>query len=119
MAQVLGIIDLYWGGNRIDIKPGGSLKLGGMINTPVIYGQQVGRAQKMAHSEVNVKAIVKAGMTVTDLFGASLEQQLQVGCDTGQTFVWDTAFRQGELDITVGDSSEVDLKLVGGVPMEV
>lgn len=116
--QVLGIIDLYWGGTKIDIKPGGSVKLGGMINSAVIYGRQVGRAQKMATSEISVKAIVKAGMNVSDTFGTSLEQELQVLCDTGQTFTWDTAFRQGELDITVGENSEIDLKFAAGTPME-
>lgn len=118
MAQVLGLIDFYWGGNKIDIKPGGSVKLGGLINSPVIYGRQVGRAQKMATSEISLKAIVKAGMRVTDVFGANREQEAQVLCDTGQTFTWDSAFRQGELDITVGENSEIDLKFAAGDPVE-
>ena len=119
MAQVLGIIDLYWGGTKVDIKPGGSLKLGGVVNSPVIYGRQVGRSQKMAQSEITVKAILKAGMRITDIFGANLEQQLQVDCDTGQSFVWDQAFREETLDVTAGDQSDIDLKFVAGEPVEV
>ena len=118
--QVLGIIEVFWGGKQVDIKPGGSVKIGGMVNSPVIYGGNVGRAQKMEQSEVNVKAIVEQGMTITDLFGsgATQEKQLQVLCDTGQSFVWADAFISGPLDITAGDNSEIDLHFVGGTPME-
>jgi hypothetical protein len=116
--QVLGIIEVFWGGSKVDIKPGGTLKLGGVVNTPVLFGTQVGRAQKMMESEINVKAIVKAGLNVSDTFGTQ-EQQLQVNCDTGQQFVWDSAFRKEGLTITSGDNSEIDLQFVAGTPMEV
>ena len=118
MAQSFSIVDFYWGGEKVTIKPGGTFKLGGMVNVPVLAGGQVFRGQKMAQSEVNVKGIVTAGQRVTDLYGAALEQPMQVVADTGQIFSWDSAFRVDTLDITAGENGEIDLKFVGGTPME-
>ena len=32
MAQSFSIVDFYWGGEKVTIKPGGTFKLGGMVN---------------------------------------------------------------------------------------
>ena len=111
---VLGIIKVFWGGSEINIKPGGSLKLGGVIGSAVIYGTQVSSAGKMAESEVKVKAVVRTGERVTDLYPALSEQEMQVHCDTGQIFMFPNAFRTGTLDVTAGDNSEVDLTFNAG-----
>jgi hypothetical protein len=115
---VLGIIKAFWLGSQIDIKPGGTVKLGGLVNTPVVFGEQVEPARKMEASEVSVKAVVKDGLVVTDTFNVKQRGELQVQCDTGQTFVWDSAFINDAITITSGDNSEVDVKWACGTPLE-
>ena len=115
---VLGIIKVYWGGNELNIKPGGSLKLGGVVGSPVVYGTQVSSAGKMVESEIKVKTVIRSGERVTDLYPALLEQELQVHCDTGQIFTFQNAFRAGTLDVTTGDNSEIDLTFHAGAYVE-
>jgi hypothetical protein len=115
--QTLGIVDLYWKGTYIDTKPGGTVNLGGVVNKAVIIGRKVARAQAMAVSEIDFKTVLKAGQTIMDAFGTD-EGELQVKCDTGQTFVWDDAFRVDTLNITAGENGEVAVKFNGGTPVE-
>lgn len=84
----------------------------------MVFGVQVGFSGKMEPSEINVKAVVTDGMNVTQAFPGNVDLTIQVECDTGQTFVWDTMRRTGTLDITAGENSEIDLKYVGGTPLE-
>jgi hypothetical protein len=116
--MALGIIRFFWGGTEINIKPGGSLKLGGVVGSHVIYGTSVDTSNKMAESEVKLKAMVLQGQRVSDLYPAGLKQEGQVHCDTGQTFVFPDMFRSGTLDITSGDNSEIDLTFNAGIWME-
>ena len=119
MAQVLGLIKLFWGGQQLPIKPGGSVKIGGLVNKEVIFGQEVGRSQSFQASEVDAKMVVKRGMVLMDMLGSSLEQELQVECDTGQIFVWDSAFRKDVMTVTSGDNSEVGLMFACGEATEI
>ena len=118
MAQVLGIIEAYWLGANVNIKPGGTVKLGGLVNKAVVFGKQVGNAQMMEASEVSLKAVVTAGMSVTGTFNVGQVGELQVQCDTGQIFVWDSAFVVGAVTLTAGENSEVDVKWNGGEALE-
>lgn len=118
MAQVLGLISVHWLGNEINIKPGGTVKLGGLVNKGVVFGKQVGNAQMMEASEISCKGVVTTGMVVTGAFNVSQIGELQVQCDTGQTFVWESAFVEGAVTLTAGENSEVDVKWGAGEPME-
>ncbi len=118
MAQVLGIIEAFWLGNSINVKPGGTVKLGGLVNKGVVFGKQVGNAQMMEASEVSLKGVVTTGMVVTGAFNVSQIGELQILCDTGQNFVWDSAFIEGAITLTAGENSEVDVKWGGGAPLE-
>lgn len=115
--QTLGIIDLYWGGQKIDIEKGGTVKLGGVRNKPVIVGRKVMRAQEMLESEVDVTSVVEAGVSVLGLLGTS-EAEMQVKCDTGQTFVWDSAFIEGAPEFSGDEGGKLKIKLVGGEAQE-
>lgn len=119
MPQLLGIVDLYWKGQKIDVKPGTNVELGGVTNKAQPYGRRIGRSQSMMESKITVKAIIPKGMVVTDLFKSDDEGELQVHCDTGQKFVWPDAFIEGTIKITSGDSSEADVNFAGGVPVEI
>lgn len=120
MAQVLGIIDLYWLGQKLDIKPGGSFNLGGVVNGEVVYGRSVGRGQKMMASEINADVIIKSGMRVSDVLNKTVEGEIQVKADTGQTFVWSDAFIKDAPSITAGDSGgSAKVTWGAGSPVEI
>ena len=101
----------------MDIKPGGTVTLGGMRNKPVIYGQQVDASQAMTASEINVTTVVKTGQPILT-FVVKDQKELQVHCDTGQTLIWDTAFLDGATKITAGEGSH-ELKFSAGTPSEI
>ena len=116
-AQTLGILELYWGGQQIPIEAGGKVTLGGVRNKPVVVGRQVRRAQEMLQSEVSVTSVVQAGVSVLQLLGTA-EAEMQVKCDTGQTFVWTTAFLEGAPGFSGGEGGKLELKLAAGEPQE-
>ena len=114
-AQTLGILELYWGGQPIPIEAGGKVTVGGVRNKPVVVGRQVRRAQEMLQSEVSVTSVVQAGQDVLGLINTP-EQELQVKCDTGQIFVWSTAFLEGAPGFSGGEGGKLELKFVAGEP---
>jgi len=116
-AQTLGIIDLFWGGQKIPIETGGKVTLGGLRNKPVVVGRQVRRAQEMLQSEVSVTSIVEAGVSVLQLLGTAAAE-MQVHCDTGQVFTWEEAFIEGAPGFTGGEGGKLEIKLVAGEPQE-
>ena len=118
-AQILGIIDVYWQGQHLDVKPGGSLTLGGVVSQPIVYGRSVGRGEHMMASEVSVEVMIKAGMRVGDVIKKNTEGELQVKCDTGQTFAWSDGFVKDAITISSGDNSSAKVMFSAGEPMEV
>lgn len=119
MAQSLGIIRVFFGGNELTIKPGGTVRLGGVVSRPQVAGTEVFRSQAMMESEITVQVMLERGQRLTDLIPANLEQELQVHCDTGQTFVFPSAFRKETLTITAGDTSQVEVIFAAGTPVEI
>jgi hypothetical protein len=116
-GQVLGIVEVYWNGTTIPVEPGGTYMLGGLVNKRVIAGAQVFYAKEMVASEAEFTTIIQAGQNVTDVFDTA-SGELQVQCDTGQIFVWPTAFREGGLSFTAGDGGKLKVKIAGGTPQE-
>ncbi|MCY1666243.1 phage tail tube protein [Rhizobium sp. SL86] len=119
MTQVLGIIDIVWRGRTIPVEKGATIRLGGIKNTGVTYGRTVGRAGEFQGSEVNATTNLQRGQRATDLFDET-EGELQVRCDTGQTFVINDAFLEGDRPvITGGEGGKIPLKWMGGVAEEI
>ena len=119
MAQALGIIRVFFGGNELAIKPGGSFRLGGIVSRPQVAGTEVYRSEAMMESEITVQVILERGQRLTDLIPANVERELQVHCDTGQTFVFEAAFRKETLTITAGDASQVEVVFAAGAATEI
>lgn len=119
MAKALGIIKAFWGGSELPIKPGGSFRLGGIVSKPQVVGASVDRSEAMEVSEITLKVMLREGQGLTDLLPANTERELQIQCDTGQTFVWEGAFRRETLTVTSGDNSEVDVTLAAGAAVEI
>lgn len=113
MAQVLGIVDIVWKGRNIPVEKGAKLKLGGLANKPVVYGRKVGRAQEFMGSEIEATTVLERGQKFRELYTVE-EGELQVVCDTGQTFVFPDAFLADQREITGGEGGKVTLKWSAG-----
>jgi hypothetical protein len=117
--MLLGIITAAWGGNEINLKPGNTIELGGIVSSPVVVGMNVDFANSIKPSVISLKVAVQQGVPVTGSFPSGIGQELQITCDTGQNFIWANAFRQGTIKISDGDNSEATVEFGGGTPLEV
>jgi hypothetical protein len=113
MAQTLGIIDIVWKGRNVPVEKGAKLKLGGLKNNAVVYGKRVGRAQEYEASEIEATTALERGQRMKDLY-TSEEGELQVICDTGQTYVWPDAFLTDNRELTGGEGGKIGLKWSAG-----
>lgn len=119
MTQVVGIVDIVWNGRMIPVEKGATIRPGGIKNTAVTYGRKVGRAQEFQGSEVNAVTNLERGQRATSLFDEN-EGELQVVCDTGQTFVISDAFLEGDRpQITGGEGGKIPLKWMGSAAEEI
>lgn len=111
--QTLGIVDLVWRGEKLPIEKGGKYERGGLKNMPVIYGRQVGRSQEFVAGKVTATMPLERGRSLSALF-ASGEGELQVLCDTGQSYVHNDAFITNTPNHTGGDGGKVELEFAFG-----
>ncbi len=79
----------------------------------VVYGRKVGRAGEYEASTVEATTAYERGQSVKALYTQE-EGELQVLCDTGQTFVWPDAFLTDNRELTGGEGGKVALKWAGG-----
>jgi hypothetical protein len=115
---VLGLIQLNWRGQDVPIEKGGKVKLGGIMQKPVVTGQTVDPASEYEGSEINAVTKMSTGMDVVALF-ASGQGPLVIKCDTGQTYSWPDAFLGVLAEFTAGDGGKIPLKFHGGTPTQV
>lgn len=116
--MLLGIITAVWKGQEIKIKPGSTFTLGGLSAKPQVVGTDIDFSNMMEASEVKLKVAIKQGFSITGTFVRGQFGELQIQCDSGQTFVWDSAFVSGTIPVTTGDGSEADVTFSGGTPNE-
>lgn len=118
MAQTLGIIDLIWKGKKLPIEQKtGKVKLGGTSNTPVLLNASVDRAGHFEASEITGVLPLRRGMRLMDMFDSG-EGELQVICDTGQTYVWPDAFLTTRPEAHAGEGGKIEMKWTAGAPDE-
>jgi len=117
MAQVLGLIDVVWKGTKIDVEKGGKVKLGGLMQKPLVVGQQVDYSAEYDMSEITVTTRLRAGDDLLKMFSAGAGE-LQVQCDTGQTFTWSDAFIANRPDFTAGEGGKVQIKWNASAPTQ-
>lgn len=119
MAQTLGIVDIVWRGRNIPVEKGAKFRVGGIKNNAVTYGRKVGRAQEFQGSEVTATTNLESGQRWGNLWDPG-EGELQVVCDTGQTFVIADAFLVDDIpEITGGEGGKIELKWAGSAPEEI
>ncbi|QXZ71870.1 phage tail tube protein [Agrobacterium sp. S7/73] len=119
MTQVLGIVDIVWRGRNIPVEKGAKFRKGGIKNNAVTYGRGVGRAQEYQGSQVTATTHLERGQRLGSLLDPG-EGELQIVCDTGQTYVLNDAFLEGDIpDVTGGEGGKIELKWAGGSPEEI
>jgi hypothetical protein len=119
MGQTLGIIDLVWQGAKIPLDAkSGTITLGGLKNTGLVAGRQVHRSQEYEMSMVEATTPLFAGQTLSNLF-TNTEGELQVVCDTGQSFIIPDAFLTTTGNATAGDGGKVKLQWNGSQALEI
>ncbi|MBW6402083.1 phage tail tube protein [Roseomonas sp. HJA6] len=117
--QTLGIIDIVWKQQKIPVEKGAKFRPGGLKQNAVVSGRRAGYAQEWQQSEITATTWLARGQTFRDLYSAG-EGELQVLCDTGQTFTWSDAFLEGDRpEITGGEGGKIELRWVAGEPEEV
>lgn len=117
MAKVLGLLELNWRGQKIDIEKGAKVKLGGLQQKPVITGKQVDHADEFMQSEVTATAKLKAGDSLLAIWAPGAGE-LIAKCDTGQTYSWPDAFLTNRPEFTAGEGGKVPLAWAAGEPVE-
>ncbi|WP_024896814.1 phage tail tube protein [Brucella rhizosphaerae] len=118
MAKTLGIVDIIWRGRNIPVEKGAKIKVGGIKNNVVTYGRKVARAQEFEGSEVTATTNLEQDQRYGNLWDEG-EGELQVVCDTGQTYILADAFLTDIPEITGGEGGKIELKWAGGAPEEV
>jgi len=116
--QTLGIVDIVWRGRNIPVEKGAKFKIGGIKNNPVTYGRKVGRAQEFIGSEATATTNLERGQRWGNTWDAG-EGELQVVCDTGQTYVMDDAFLTDIPEITGGEGGKIELQWMASAPEEI
>lgn len=118
MAQTLGLISVIWRGTNVPVEKGGTVTLGGLLQKEVITGMQVDYANEMTASHVTASSRLKRGDSLLSLYSPG-QGELQVLCDTGQSYVWPDAFLAVMPKFTAGDGGKVALEWKAGIPQEV
>jgi hypothetical protein len=116
--QTLGIIDIVWKGQKIPVEKGAKIRIGGLKANPVMSGRRVGYAHEWQNSEVTATTHLQRGQSFKTLYSAG-EGELQVLCDTGQTYIMADAFLVDDRpEITGGEGGKIELKWAAGEPEE-
>lgn len=118
MAQALGLISAIWQGQKLTIEKGGTFENGGLIQKPVINGQQVDYANEMKAGKANVTMRLLRGQALAGVFIGS-QGELQLQCDTGQTYIVPDAFITNTMNWTAGDGGKVKVEWGFGLGYEV
>lgn len=118
MAQTLGLIEVIWRGVKITVEKGGTFQAGGLMNHAVITGKQVDFAQEMIAGKCTATKRLTRGETLSALWAAG-QGELQVQCDTGQTFIVPDAFLTNTPSFTAGEGGKVPLEWAFGTVTEV
>lgn len=116
--QNLGIVDVVWQGRDIPVEKGAKFTPGGIKNASVTYGRKVGRAQEYMGFKASATTNLERGQRLGNLLTPG-EGELQVVCDTGQTFVCRDAFLVEAQEVTGGEGGKIELSWEGSAAEEV
>lgn len=109
MGQVLGVVQIFWRGEEIPVETGATYRPAGMRQAPVMHGRRVGFAQTFMNGQCTATTNLERGQSLDELLVRG-QGELQVICDTGQTWVHPDAFLADDLpDVTGGEGGKIPL----------
>lgn len=117
MAQTLGVVDVTWRGRKLDIEKGAKLRLGGYKQNAVTTNRRMHFAQEYEGSEITATTVLKRGERINAAFAPG-EGELQVLCDTGQSYVFGDAFVMNRPELTAGEGGKIEIKWGASEPEE-
>jgi hypothetical protein len=109
--KVFSILTVKWGGQDVEVNPGGKLDVGGTSATTVKGAATMNFSETMEPMHAEFEAVFGVGDTVT-MFGTP--STLQIQTDTGQVYVSKSAWRIGTPTIEGGKMAVV----IEGDPMK-
>ncbi len=113
--QTLGLVDITWRGQQLDIEKGAKIKVGGLKQNAMPVQRKTKYAQEYEVSEITATIPVSRGMDVLAVF-ASGSGELQCNCDTGQSFIFADAFVTNRPEMTAGEGGKMEIHWSAGVP---
>jgi hypothetical protein len=116
-AISLGIIDLIWGGVKLSVATGATFSPGGIVGKPVVAGRQVTEAGEFMPFKLSASFPLTAGMSLAALKALN-GSEMQIKCDTGQTFTSPSAFLEGDISAKGGAGNNVSAKWAGQEAVE-
>ncbi len=118
MAQALGLVNVIWNGVKLSVEKGSSLTFGGLRQKSVVTGQQIDAAQEFVAGKAMVTIRLLRGDLLANIFITG-QAELQVQCDTGQTYVIPDAFISNMGNFTAGDGGKVKIEWEFGTVQEI
>jgi hypothetical protein len=109
MAQTLGLVRVIWRGQNVSVKTGGKFENGGMKQNGVVFGQNVDFSNEFVPGKTDATTKMDANTRLSDLWAPG-SGELQVQCDTGQSYVGD-AFLSNRPNFAA-DNKGGDVKLM-------
>lgn len=118
-AQSLGVLTITWGGTTLNVDAkSSSFSPGGLVNTPVVAGQQITYGQSMAAPTVKATFPLLKGMSLSTL-RANNGSEMQVKCNSGQTYTINGAFITKDIMAKGGPGNNISLEWSGQPATEV
>jgi hypothetical protein len=118
MAQTLGLISIIWNGTKIAVEKGGTFQNGGLQQKPNVTGQQVDYSNEFVAGKVSCTSRLMRGQLLSNIW-VGQQAELQIQCDTGQTYTDPEAFLTNLANFTAGDGGKVKLEFAVGAAAEV
>jgi hypothetical protein len=115
ISQSLGIITLIWGGQTLNVDKSSSFSPGGPIDKMVMNGNQITYStDQVTPSMVDAKFVLQKGQSITALKALN-GSEMQIECDSGQTFTIASARLTKDIKITGGATNNCSASW-GGTP---
>jgi hypothetical protein len=118
MAQALGLVRIIWNGVNIAVEKGSTFENGGLMQKPVINGQQIDYANEFKAGKVSATKRLLRGDQLNGIWTQG-QGELQLLCDTGQSYIDPAAFLTNTINWTAGEGGKVKMEFAVGACTEV
>jgi hypothetical protein len=117
MAQALGIVNIVWNGQKMAVEKGSTFQNGGLQQKAVVNGKQIDYADEMVAGKAMCTKRLLRGDSLFGIWTTGTGE-LQMQCDTGQTYVIPDAFLTNTVNWTGGEGGKVKMEWAFGIATE-